>query len=363
MFPLLQQTELLLQHYEVILSNLLPAVCTVVTSPAESGDTRFLCLRLVSEVTQLYLMDSELYGAGPSGSGSGGGRGVAADVIDSLLRDTILPTIPRLLQDEDPMPLYALKLLGGLLEVNPGYVANVESMGLSSQFFDFLSLEHANNNVHNIKLCRQVIHAGRMSTQELLRLQVADRVAAVVNYAAQNNVEPFLEPVLELSHTLMQRRPIDQQLQQLTAVFLDQAANFLELCAHLDTNIGRSAASCVLDLVEIFPQQVAPWLLSVESAAVVNTCLLGEHLSGGSGAGEMSGGTGGLAAMQALLLHALSRAVDEPGALPQPHHGGDGGDEVVPMIARAAQQVASSSSSESTSATRQAAIRLLQQIR
>lgn len=345
-----------MQHYEAILGHLLPAVCTVVTSPSESGDTRFLCLRLVSEVTQLYLMDAELYGGGASS----GERGIAAGVIDALLRDTILPTIPRLLQDEDPMPLYALKLLGGLLEVNPGYVSHVESMGLASQFFDFLSLEHANNNVHNIKLCRQVVSAGHLSVQELLRLQVADKVAAVVNYAAQNNVEPFLEPVLDLSHTLMQRRPLDQQLQQLTAVFLDQAANFLELCAHLDTNIGRSAAACVFDLVEIFPQQVAPWLLSPESAAVVNTCLLGEHLS----IEGISGSTGGgLAAMQTLLLNALSRAVDEPGAL-------SADEDVIPTMRAAAAHVASSSSSssgESSISARQAAAnaanRLIQQIR
>lgn len=31
------------------------------------------------------------------------------------------------------------------------------------------------------------------------------QVAAVLDYATQNNVEPFLEPVLELSHTIVQR--------------------------------------------------------------------------------------------------------------------------------------------------------------
>ena len=60
------------------------------------------------------------------------------------------------------IPLYCpnLQLLGGLLEVNPGYVRDIEGMGLASQFFDFLSLEHANNNVHNIRLCRQVTRGG-----------------------------------------------------------------------------------------------------------------------------------------------------------------------------------------------------------
>ena len=34
---------------------------------------------------------------------------------------------------------------------------------------------------------------------------LAPQVAAVLEYAAQNNVEPFLEPVLELCHVIVQR--------------------------------------------------------------------------------------------------------------------------------------------------------------
>lgn len=87
-----------------------------------------------------------------------------------------------------------LQLLGGLLEVNPGYVRSVEQLGLASQFFEFLSLEHSNNNVHNIRLCRQIIAGGGMPIASLVQMGVAEKVAAVLEYAAQNNVEPFLEP-------------------------------------------------------------------------------------------------------------------------------------------------------------------------
>lgn len=87
-----------------------------------------------------------------------------------------------------------VQMLGGMLEVQPAYVRAVEEMGLASQFFEFLSLEHSNNNVHNIRLCRQIIAAGSMPVHVLVGMQVAEKVAAVLEYAAQNNVEPFLEP-------------------------------------------------------------------------------------------------------------------------------------------------------------------------
>lgn len=198
MYCFTQQTELVLQHHQAMLDHMLPALCEVVGAPAESGDTRFFCLRMVSDVTQLFLLDTELYGT-PTAASPEQRTGIATAAVDSLLQGCILPMVPQLLKDEDPMPLYALKvcvvlprlryrlhadrirvhlqLLGGLLEVNVQYVQAVESMGLAAQFFEFLSLEHSNNNVHNIRLCRQIIAAGSMPVSVLGTMQVAEKVS------------------------------------------------------------------------------------------------------------------------------------------------------------------------------------------
>ena len=40
-----------------MLEHLLPALADMIGAPGESGDTRFFCLRMVSEVTQMYLLD------------------------------------------------------------------------------------------------------------------------------------------------------------------------------------------------------------------------------------------------------------------------------------------------------------------
>jgi hypothetical protein len=67
------------------------------------------------------------------------------------------------------------QLLGGILEVNSGYVSEVERLQLSHCFFEFLRLEHPNNNVHNIKLCRQLMISGSLSHEQLLELAAADK--------------------------------------------------------------------------------------------------------------------------------------------------------------------------------------------
>lgn len=70
-----------------------------------------------------------------------------------------------------------VQLLGGILDVNASYVCVVDELGLSQSFFDFLTLDHPNNNVHNIRLCRQLVLSGCISTQQLLQLRATDKVS------------------------------------------------------------------------------------------------------------------------------------------------------------------------------------------
>ena len=58
---------------------------------------------------QLLVMDSELYGS-PNSDSPEERLGVATAAVDQLMSSHILPMVPHLLRDEDPMPLYALKV-------------------------------------------------------------------------------------------------------------------------------------------------------------------------------------------------------------------------------------------------------------
>jgi len=43
------------------------------------------------------------------------------------------------------------------------------SLGLAARFYDFLSLEHPNNNVHNLRLCRLLAARGSQPAARLLQ--------------------------------------------------------------------------------------------------------------------------------------------------------------------------------------------------
>ena len=171
-----------------------------------SADGRFLALKLTCDLALPLWLDPDLdahqgvsSGDGPSGDGR-------REALAALIRGGLLPLCPALLGDEDPIPLYALKLLGGALEADAAMCGDAARFGLAPKFFEFLSLEHTNNNVHNVRLCLALARSRAVRTLELLvDFAAGHKVAAVLAYAHENAVEPFLEPSLGICAALFSR--------------------------------------------------------------------------------------------------------------------------------------------------------------
>lgn len=122
----LQQPEHMTAFPESFLQHLMPALCSVISTTSSHSDTRFFCLRMMSDVLAIYLTDPDMYSAvlaqqqllqpqqaalSCNSSSSGGGRlHEVTAVLDALLREHVVPLVPVLLEQEEPMPLYALKV-------------------------------------------------------------------------------------------------------------------------------------------------------------------------------------------------------------------------------------------------------------
>ncbi len=55
------QVEIMVAQSGAVLRTLLPVLCSLVASRRESGDTRFLCLRVLAELLQMFLAEPRLY--------------------------------------------------------------------------------------------------------------------------------------------------------------------------------------------------------------------------------------------------------------------------------------------------------------
>ena len=183
---------------EAVAGDLLPALAETLAKTDGSADSRFLALKLACDAATPLLLEKRAEKAD-------GALASARETTLGLMKSSLLPLCPRLLRDEDPIPLYALKLLGGAVEADEGAVSAVAALGLAPAFFEFLSLEHTNNNEHNVRLCLALASSDAVPVEKLREYGAGGKVAAVLRYAHENAVEPFLEPALEMCRAVLRR--------------------------------------------------------------------------------------------------------------------------------------------------------------
>jgi serine/threonine-protein kinase ULK4 len=136
---------------------------------------------------------------------AGADKKVIAHQLDDILMNDLFPMCPALLDSEDPIPLYALKLLSGTVTVDPALCREIIALGLAPRFFNFLSLEHTNNNEHNIHLCLTLARCKTLSTRSLYDYDAPRKVAAVCAYTHERNVAQFVSPGLGIAAVLLRR--------------------------------------------------------------------------------------------------------------------------------------------------------------
>ena len=176
---------------------------------------------------------------------SGAGAEVAAlqAKMDAAMMHTVLPLLPTILdaRGEAQLPLTALKVCVTLLDASPRWIAALDQIGVTRRFFSYLVLDHPNNNVHNMRACRAIVVGGTLSHRDAVELLVVPRAIAVLLYAHESAVDPFLEPVLDLLCSLLGRdqHAIHAQSPEggLTRPILEATPTLVDLLNHPDPQV------------------------------------------------------------------------------------------------------------------------------
>ena len=199
--------------------------------------------------------------------------------MERALESRILPLLPGLLEERgsDLMPLNALKIFVALMDAGGRWLPAVQSLGVVPRFFAFLSLDSPNNNVHNLRICRALVVGGALSLPDAARLSVASRVHAVLSYAHDNAVEPFLEPVLDLCCSLLERdqhaRHADAPGAGASTALLDSLPVVVDLLRHPDGGVGALASEALSFLCDMHPRECGAVLLAADYADAIAECL------------------------------------------------------------------------------------------
>ncbi|XP_057538880.1 serine/threonine-protein kinase RUNKEL [Amaranthus tricolor] len=256
-----------LQWPNVFIHEILPSL-SVIYKGNKDGDARFLCLKILFDVIVIILDE-------PSKDVQ------QSEELKSISKLHLLPLYPMFIEDEDPIPVYAQKLLLMLIEFDHIKISEILQTKTVQQCFEFLLGDLANANVNNVKLCLALASAPELQTKTLSQLRVVRRIGNLLEYVNAKEMDDFMEPTLSLCRAFLLRSVynrrgstysniptllsdvsaeentlIDQQ--QCIRDISDFGSNvgvLLELSRYQEPNVSDLASECIVLLLRVAPRE------------------------------------------------------------------------------------------------------------
>lgn len=210
-----------------------------------------------------------------------------SEALKSISNTHFLPLYPTLIEDEDPIPMYAQKLLVMLIEFDYIQIPDILHLKIVSQCFEFLDLSTA--NVNNVMLCLALACAPELENKILSQLKgVVKRIGNLLEFVYAKEMEDFIEPTLGLCRAFLLRSAGNRKgfvyskepalltdgfsegfgvvdMQQCITHIMDFGSNvgvFLEMSKSREANIADIASECIILLLREAPREATTGVLT-----------------------------------------------------------------------------------------------------
>ncbi|XP_075086863.1 serine/threonine-protein kinase RUNKEL-like [Nicotiana tabacum] len=185
-----EEISVVQESSSIFVSQILPSL-SVIYRGNKDGDARFLCLKIFFDVMVILLDETS--------------EKEKSENLKSISNSYFLPLYPSLIEDEDPIPVYAQKLLVMLIEYNHIKIADIVHMKIISQCFEFLLGDFSTANVNNLLLCLALTSAPELETKILSQLKVVRKIGSLLEFVCAKEMEDFIEPTLRLCRAFLLR--------------------------------------------------------------------------------------------------------------------------------------------------------------
>ncbi|XP_050217966.1 serine/threonine-protein kinase RUNKEL [Mercurialis annua] len=264
-----EEPVLILESPDIFIGEILPSLA-VLYKGNKDGDARFLCLKILFDVMIILLNETFE-------------NEQRSEALKSISNNHFLPLYPALIEDEDPIPMYAQKLLVMLIEFDYIKISDIIHLKTVSRCFELFLGDLSSANVNNVKLCLALASAPEMESKLLTQLKVVRRVGNFLEFVYAKDMEDFLEPTLGLCRAFLvcsvgsdrglsyRQEPgllnddTSSDHQYCVRDIMDLGSNLgvlLELSGSSDSNVADIASECVVLLLKAAPREATTGFLT-----------------------------------------------------------------------------------------------------
>lgn len=183
----------LVEAHEPILQHLFPRLLNNLNN--YSTNFRFLSLKIFADIVTQFLSDETIYDITGSNAFSKG--------MNKMILKQLFPKYGVILSDQDPVPLFGLKLLSVIIEKSPAFITILKNVNLISVVTGYYQVGHKRLNRYTIKIMKHLVESKLISVDDLHSLEIPKKSNEIILNMLGNNQDWCFELILDIIYSLL----------------------------------------------------------------------------------------------------------------------------------------------------------------
>jgi hypothetical protein len=219
----------------------------------KSTNFRFLSLKIFADIATQYLSEATIYDVSGGNSFSKG--------LNKLILKKLFPKYTSILADQDPVPLFGLKLLSIIVERNSAFITILADLDLISVICDYFEVGHQRLNRYTIKIIKNIVESDILAIADMNKLGIAEKANQIIVNMLKNKQDWCFELLLDIIYYLLKDTADEVQSQKeeskdcnklIDSLYKNFVPCIQLLSLDFESIIVDRASQCLLTLLQLY---------------------------------------------------------------------------------------------------------------